>query len=191
MFWAFGLIIGFALLQHGIGEHVHLGNERVTFWTVLYMSGETFFTLGLGDVAPISSLSRALTVLQSGLGFAFLGVVIGYLPTIYSSFSRREVEISLLDARAGSPPTAAELLGRLGNEAVDRLEWAGGGEFRPLDRPGMAGGQLVVARVQRCPAILLETLALPPWFRKGVNRCGIGQEGASAGAGFAPDRAPD
>jgi hypothetical protein len=44
-----------------------------------------------------------------------LGVVIGYLPTIYSSFSRREIEISLLDARAGSPPTAAELLARFGN----------------------------------------------------------------------------
>src|SRR5216110_2826162 len=115
MLWAFGLILGFALLQHGIGEHVHLGSERITFWTVLYMSGETFFTLGLGDVAPTSSLARALTVLQSGLGFAFLGVVIGYLPTIYSSFSRREIEISLLDARAGSPPSAAELLTRFGN----------------------------------------------------------------------------
>jgi hypothetical protein len=38
--------------------------------------------------------------------------VIGYLPTIYSAFSRREIEISLLDARAGSPPSAAELLTR-------------------------------------------------------------------------------
>src|SRR5437660_2360768 len=125
MFWAFGLILGFALLQYGIGEHVHLGNEGVTFWTILYMSGETFFTLGLGDVAPTSSLSRALTVLQSGLGFAFLGVVIGYLPTIYSSFSRREIEISLLDARAGSPPSAAELLSRFGNcpqqEVLDQI----------------------------------------------------------------------
>jgi hypothetical protein len=53
-------------------------------------------------------------VLEAGLGFGFLGMVIGYLPTIYSSFSRREVEISLLDARAGSPPTAAELLARFG-----------------------------------------------------------------------------
>src|SRR2546430_15777700 len=76
------------------------------------MSGETFFTLGLGDVAPTSSLARALTVLQSGLGFAFLAIVIGYLPTIYTAFSRREIEISLLDARAGSPPSAAELLTR-------------------------------------------------------------------------------
>jgi hypothetical protein len=48
------------------------------------------------------------------MGFAFLGVVIGYLPVIYNSFAAREIEISLLDARAGSPPTAAEFLGRLG-----------------------------------------------------------------------------
>ena len=114
-FWAFGLIFGFALLQHGLGEHVALGNERVTFGTVLYLSGETFFTLGYGDVVPMFGPARALAVLEAGMGFAFLGVVIGYLPTIYSSFSQREIEISLLDARAGSPPTAAELLARLGN----------------------------------------------------------------------------
>ena len=59
------------------------------------------------------------------LGFGFLGTVIGYLPTIYSAFSRREIEISLLDARAGSPPTAAELLARFGNpprqDALDQI----------------------------------------------------------------------
>ena len=48
------------------------------------------------------------------MGFAFLGVVVGYLPVIYSSFSSRELEISLLDSRAGSPPSANELLVRLG-----------------------------------------------------------------------------
>lgn len=113
--WAFGLILGFALLHWGSGEHVQLGGEGITFGTLLYLSGETFFTLGLGDVVPMTSWERAITVLESGMGFAFLGLVIGYLPTIYSAFSRREVEISLLDARAGSPPTAAELLARLGN----------------------------------------------------------------------------
>jgi hypothetical protein len=59
------------------------------------------------------------------MGFAFLGIVIGYLPTIYSAFSRREIEISLLDARAGSPPTAAELLRRFcqcpDHDALDRI----------------------------------------------------------------------
>jgi hypothetical protein len=113
--WACGLIFGFALLQYGAGEHVMLGNEPVTFSRVIYLSGSTFFTLGYGDITPTSAMARALAVLEAGMGFGFLGTVIGYLPTIYSSFSRREIEISLLDARAGSPPTAAEFLTRFGN----------------------------------------------------------------------------
>jgi Ion channel len=112
--WACGLIFGFALLQYGAGEHVMIGNEPVTFGRVIYLSGSTFFTLGYGDIIPTSEIARSLAVLESGMGFGFLGVVIGYLPTIYSSFSRREIEISLLDARAGSPPTAVEFLIRFG-----------------------------------------------------------------------------
>src|SRR5436309_5534696 len=116
--WAFGLIFGFALLQYGAGEHLQLSNERVSFGALMYHSGETFFTLGYGDITPVSPVARALAVLEAGTGFGFLAIVIGYLPTIYSAFSRREIEISLLDARAGSPPSAAELLTR----AVDSLD---------------------------------------------------------------------
>jgi hypothetical protein len=112
--WAIGLIFGFALVQYGVGEHVRLGNEPITFGILLYHSGETFFTLGYGDITPQSPLARALAVMEAGMGFAFLGVVVGYLPVIYSAFSAREVEISLLDSRAGSPPSAGELLARLG-----------------------------------------------------------------------------
>jgi Ion channel len=123
--WAVGLIFGFTLLQFGAGEHLQLNNEPITFTRLIYQSGETFFTLGYGDIVPISGIARALSVLEAGMGFGFLGTVIGYLPTIYSSFSRREIEISLLDARAGSPPTAAELLTRFGNppqqEVLDRI----------------------------------------------------------------------
>lgn len=121
MLWAFGLIFGFALMQYGAGEHVQLTNEPITFGRLVYHSGETFFTLGYGDIVPTSPIARALAVMEAGMGFGFLGTVIGYLPTIYSSFSRREVQISLLDAHAGSPPTAAELLGRLGNSPQQRL----------------------------------------------------------------------
>jgi hypothetical protein len=123
--WALGLICGFALLQFGAGEHVQLSNEPINFGRLLYHSGETFFTLGYGDITPVSPTARALAVCEAGMGFAFLGVVIGYLPTIYSAFSRREIEISLLDARAGSPPTAAELLIRFGGSpqqaVLDRI----------------------------------------------------------------------
>jgi hypothetical protein len=113
-FWALGLILGFACVQYGIGEHLTLGSEKITFWKVVYLSGETFFTLGYGDITPNNAAARALSVIEAGMGFAFLGVVIGYLPVIYNSFAAREIEISLLDARAGSPPSAAEFLGRLG-----------------------------------------------------------------------------
>jgi len=113
-FWAVGLIFGFACMQYGLGEHLQLSGEQITFGKLIYHSGETFFTLGYGDIVPNSSLARVLAVMEAGMGFAFLGVVIGYLPVVYSSFSWRETEISLLDARAGSPPTAAEFLGRLG-----------------------------------------------------------------------------
>ena len=112
-FWAAGLILGFALIQHGIGGHEQLSNEPLTFGRILYHSGETFFTLGYGDIVPTSGAARALSVFEAGMGFAFLGVVIGYIPIVYSSFSRREIQISMLDERAGSPPAAAELLVRL------------------------------------------------------------------------------
>ena len=113
-FWAIGLIFGFACVQYGLGEHVSLGSETITFGKVLYMSGETFFTLGYGDITPTNAAARTLAVFEAGMGFAFLGVVVGYLPVIYNSFNIREIEIALLDARAGSPPSAAEFLGRLG-----------------------------------------------------------------------------
>jgi hypothetical protein len=113
VFWATGLIFGFALLQYGFGGHEQISGETLTFGKIVYHSGETFFTLGYGDIVPTSGVARALSVLEAGMGFGFLGTVIGYIPVVYSSFSRREIQISMLDARAGSPPTAAELLVRL------------------------------------------------------------------------------
>ena len=114
-YWALGLIFGFACVQYGLGEHLQLStNEPVTFGKLLYHSGETFFTLGYGDIIPSNAMARALSVFESGMGFAFLGMVVGYLPVIYNSFAARETEISLLDARAGSPPTAVEFMNRLG-----------------------------------------------------------------------------
>ncbi|HZR56298.1 MAG TPA: potassium channel family protein [Terriglobales bacterium] len=123
--WAAGLIFGFTLLQFGAGDHLQLNGQPVKFYELVYHSGETFFTLGYGDIVPTSKIARFLAVVEAGMGFGFLGTIIGYLPTIYSSFSRREIEISLLDARAGSPPTAAELLGRFGSsprqDLVDQI----------------------------------------------------------------------
>ena len=118
-FWAAGLILGFALIQQGIGGHEQLNKEPMTFGRIVYHSGETFFTLGYGDIVPTTAGARALSVFEAGMGFAFLGVVIGYIPVVYASFSRREIQISMLDARAGSPPSAVELLVRLAGRSED------------------------------------------------------------------------
>jgi hypothetical protein len=108
--WAVGLVFGFAMVQWGLGSHLIVPRGAGGFWTDFYMSGTTLFTLGIGDVTPNGALARAFTVVEAGLGFGFLALVIGYLPVLYQGFSRREVNISLLDARAGSPPSAGELL---------------------------------------------------------------------------------
>jgi hypothetical protein len=110
--WALGLVLGFGLMQYGAGSALNVTAMTQSFWTDIYLSGTTFFTLGLGDVVPLSGMARALVVMEGGLGFGFLAAVIGYLPFIYGSFSKREVNISLLDSRAGTPPTAGELLRR-------------------------------------------------------------------------------
>jgi len=112
IFWASGLIIGFALLLWASGSAIKTLEGTACFSAYLYLSGTTFFTLGLGDVTPSASLGRGLIAFEAGMGFGFLALVIGYLPVLNQAFARREINISLLDARAGSPPTAAEMLRR-------------------------------------------------------------------------------
>lgn len=112
--WAVCLVAGFALLIWGAGGAVTGVRGRDGLGDILYMSGITFFTVGFGDVTPHGTLGRLLSVAEGATGFSFLAVIIGYLPTIFTSFAQRETAIVLLDARAGSPPTAAEFLRRLG-----------------------------------------------------------------------------
>lgn len=110
--WALTLMLAFALIHYSVGSHFMTADTHVSFGTYVYVSGTTLFTLGLGDVTPVGKMARTITVFEAGLGLGFLAIVIGYLPVLYQAFSRREVTISLLDARAGSPPTASELLRR-------------------------------------------------------------------------------
>ncbi len=112
VFWAVLFVFGFGLLLWGLALPLNTPGQPISFLTYLYMSGTTFFTLGLGDVTPMPGVGRLLVVTEVALGFIFLALVISYVPIIYQAFSRRELRISLLDARAGSPPTAVELLRR-------------------------------------------------------------------------------
>jgi ion channel len=123
-FFAVVMVLGFALIQYGDGARFAGSLLDSRFGNCLYMSGTTLFTLGLGDITPVTPVGRFVTVVEAGLGFGYLALVIGYLPVLYQAFSRREVTISLLDARAGSPATAFEMLRRhsgAGEAGLDAL----------------------------------------------------------------------
>jgi hypothetical protein len=133
--WGLLLIAGFAMFYFSMhspfGDAMmrHSDSAWAQFGTDVYVSGTTLFTLGLGDVVPHSRLARTFIICESGVGLGFIALVIGYLPVLYQAFSRREVNVALLDSRAGSPPSAAELLRRHafegGQEALITLlgEW--------------------------------------------------------------------
>jgi Ion channel len=119
-FWAALIVLGFGLIFLSASAR---DAAPMHFPTCLYLSGTTFVTLGIGDVIPHSPLERFLVVIECGIGLGFLALILSYLPVIYQAFSRREVNIVLLDARAGSPPTAAELLRRhAGPRGLDALQ---------------------------------------------------------------------
>jgi hypothetical protein len=131
--WALLLTAAYALIYFGMHMPFHDPANPVTAWqrlrSCLYISGTTIFTLGLGDVQPATQAARMLIVLEAGTGLGFVALVIGYVPVLYAAFSEREISVALLDARAGSPPTAGELLLRHdfkgGHQAMTALlaEW--------------------------------------------------------------------
>jgi hypothetical protein len=133
--WALLLLVGFALFFFAMGSpfadamHATQASWFARFETDLYVSGTTLFTLGLGDVVPRALPARALIITESGVGLGLVALVIGYVPVLYQAFSRREVSVALLDARAGSPPTSTELLRRHAFEGGDKaltvllVEW--------------------------------------------------------------------
>jgi hypothetical protein len=118
--WAMGLIVAFALLQWAVQTMVGL---KVALPQQAYLSGVTFFTLGYGDVLPQGAWAKLIAVGEAGAGFGLIAVVIGYLPVLYQLFSRREAHVIQLDARAGSPPSAVQLLRRHAESAgLDKID---------------------------------------------------------------------
>ena len=131
--WAMLLVFAYGLIYFGLRMPFSDPMHPVTYLQILrscfYVSGTTIFTLGLGDVQPLTHAARALIVMEAGTGLGFVALVIGYVPVLYTAFSNREISVALLDARAGSPPTAGEMLTRHnfngGHDALSALlgEW--------------------------------------------------------------------
>jgi hypothetical protein len=73
-------------------------------------AGSSVFTLGYA--APAGSGSTTLEYLAAFTGLVTIGLQVGYLPTYYAAFNRRETEVSLLGSRAGVPAWGPEILAR-------------------------------------------------------------------------------
>jgi hypothetical protein len=108
-FWSIGLILSFSGIFWGI--------DGGSYGSALELSGSSLTTLGFVDADSL--LTRSVAIIEGLLGLAIVALVIGFLPTFYGSFSRREVSVGRLTVRAGSPPTPLEFIVRL--HRIDRL----------------------------------------------------------------------
>lgn len=98
--WLVLLMIGYALMFFTASD--------VSLPRAIELSGSSVFTLG--SAAPGGLGSSLLSYSEAGLGLLVLTLLITYLPSIYTAFSRRESGVSLLKVRAGDPPRATTML---------------------------------------------------------------------------------
>ena len=100
--WLTLVWIGYAAMYWALG---------VEPWqSTLVLSGSSLFTLGFYQ--PPNPVVTTLVFSEAALGLLLVALLIAYLPTMYGAFARRETAVTLLEVRAGSPPTALELIER-------------------------------------------------------------------------------
>jgi hypothetical protein len=88
-----------------------LATTTSSFRVALELSGSSLFTLGTANPTRVGP--DILTYVEAGLGLLLLTLLITYLPSIYTAFSRREHGVGLMRTRAGSPPSPTAMLIRL------------------------------------------------------------------------------
>lgn len=98
--WLILIIAGYTLLFWAVQED--------SFWTAFQLSGSSVFTLGFER--PPTVATTLLVLSEAGIGLIELALLITYMPSLYSAFQRRESLVSLLEVRAGAPPSGVELL---------------------------------------------------------------------------------
>jgi len=110
--WYLLILLGYAAMYWSLGVS--------EVFAALRLSGSSLFTLGfeISKTPPVTLVvfTEAMT------GLMLVGLLIAYLPTMYSAFSRREQVVNMLEVRAGSPPSAAEMLLRFHrNHGLEKL----------------------------------------------------------------------
>ena len=101
--WLAVFELGFALL---LWPTVSSGGLAGAFT----LAGSSLCTLGY--LAPPNGGSRGVADIAALVGLGTVALQIGYLPTLYAAFNRREALVTMLDSRAGVPSWGPELLAR-------------------------------------------------------------------------------
>lgn len=110
--WYVLILAGYATIYWALG----MGN----LFAVFRLSGSSLFTLGF-DISKTPAVT-AVAFTEAMIGLMLVGLLIAYLPTMYAAFSRREQAVNLLEVRAGSPPSALEMLLRFHrNQGLEKL----------------------------------------------------------------------
>lgn len=111
--WAVCVTIGYMLVYWALGIQ--------PLYQAFRLSGSSLLTLGFESSEEF--LVTVLVFTEATIGLGLIALLIAYLPTMYTSFSRRAALVGMLEVRAGSPPTGAELIERAHRlEMVEQLE---------------------------------------------------------------------
>jgi hypothetical protein len=110
--WYILISLGYAAMYWALGVQDLLA--------VFRLSGTSL--IGLGFDTSVSPLITILVFTEAMIGLILVAMLIAYLPTMYSAFSRREQVVNMLEVRAGSPPSAPEMLLRFHrNQGLEKL----------------------------------------------------------------------
>jgi ion channel len=108
LLWGLGLIVGYALIIFAL--QLEFRPPVADFQGAFYVSATTLVPLAYGDVVPEEGWARALIIIESANGVAFAALAITLLFELYGSFREREQKVVALDALAGAPASAVQLL---------------------------------------------------------------------------------
>ena len=92
--WGGLMILAFALIYQGMGSQFNAASGTVGFGTLIYTSGSTFLTLGLGDVTSRDPIIRFFMIMEAASGFIFLGLIISYMPLLDQAYGRARLAIN-------------------------------------------------------------------------------------------------
>jgi hypothetical protein len=129
--WLAALVVAFGLVLFALRDQ--LSPKPADLGTTIYYAATSILTLGSGEIVAVGPAARAVVVVAAVSGLGVVALVVTFLFSLYGSYQRREVQVVTLQAAAGAPPSAVQLLetyarldltGRLPNLFAEWERWA-------------------------------------------------------------------